>query len=83
MKRFKEHQRVLVRRCITTDESIAMLGGAPGTVWRLRRRDEGAWITLDTRSEVPDVHHFPADDKIRGRNVLAAPIDCDPLPDKE
>lgn len=46
-----------------------------GTVVRMRRGDEGAWIALDERG--PDaIHPFPADDH-RACHVLAYPEDCE------
>jgi hypothetical protein len=59
-------------------ESVAIPGGAVGTVIQKRMQDDGAWIRLDTRSDVPGVHPFPAnDDSNRGRHVLAYPSDCE------
>lgn len=71
MKRFKDSQRVYVRK---DDTGNAI--DAHGTVWRLRRQDYGAWIKLDERHPT-DVHPFPADDD-RANNILAYPEDCEP-----
>jgi hypothetical protein len=73
--------RVLVRQCsVHGDDEIVQLGGAgiPGAIYRPRRADEGAWVRLDVRSALADVHPFPADDD-RGRDVLAYPEDYEVL----
>jgi hypothetical protein len=71
MKRFALGQRIRVHH---TDKA-AFLGGAPGTVVRLRRADDGAWIELDERSAVPNAHPFPQGDA-RERHVLCYPPGC-------
>lgn len=44
-----------------------------GTVKRLRRADNGAWVELDTRLD-DELHSFAADDEAgRGRHVLTYP----------
>ncbi len=74
MRRFHLNQRVIVRRDARDHE----LGGAPGTVTRLRRADDAAWVRLDVRHENVAAHPFPADDYAgRGTHVLAWPEDCD------
>lgn len=74
MKRFRLHQRVFVWRAGFNAEHA--LPGLPGTVERLRLADHAAWIALDVRQEVLDVHQFPANDETRSRHVLARPEDC-------
>jgi hypothetical protein len=77
MERFERGQRVLVRRCDHMGQPV-FLGGAPGTVYKPRRNDDGAWIELDARSPTLNAHPFPEDDPgDRGRHVLAFPGDCD------
>ena len=68
MKRFKANQRVLVK-VDDNERTINKLG----TVARLRRGDEGAWINLDERSEHCP---FPEGDS-RANNILAYPEDCE------
>jgi hypothetical protein len=59
-------------------EDIAIPGGASGTVMQQRVQDAGAWVRLDQRCEVADVHGFPADDYAgRGNDVLAYPEHCE------
>jgi hypothetical protein len=77
-RRFTKDERVLVRVCEGNDGPV-MLGRAPGTVYKPRRQDWGAWIELDQRSDAAGAHPFPADDS-RARHVLAYPVDCDPEP---
>jgi hypothetical protein len=56
------------------------LDGARGTVVRLRRCDDGAWIRLDRRP-VENCCCFPAiDPHGRGNDVVLYPEDCDPEP---
>jgi hypothetical protein len=61
-------QRVYVLR----DESEVPIG-IWGTVVRLRRSDDGAWVRLDRRHERCP---FPADDATRGTNILTCPENC-------
>jgi hypothetical protein len=73
--RFTLGQRVTVHAAASPDGANGNIpGGACGTVVRLRRCDDGAWIELDTPAH-DDVHPFPADDP-RARHVLAYPEDC-------
>ena len=65
--RFDNGQRVWVRRD-HRGERIEIWG----TVCRLRRADEGAWINLDERH---DACPFPADEP-RGKHIMAYPEDC-------
>jgi hypothetical protein len=69
MKRFWLGQRVVVAR------SRDVVVNSVGTVYRLRRADDGAWIALDARCADERVHPFQADDP-RGTHVLAYPEDC-------
>ena len=71
MRQFKLGQRVFVRNC----EGVPIC--ELGTVERLRRNDDGAWVRLDERSTWEGVHHFSIEDS-RANNVLAFPGDCDP-----
>jgi hypothetical protein len=69
MKRFRPAQRVV----IAPDYPDA---GLTGTVVRLRRADDGAWVNLDT--DPPDARRaFPANDS-RARHVLLFPDECNP-----
>jgi hypothetical protein len=68
-------QRVRVTVCEGDDGEPVFLGGAPGTVARIRR-DGGAWVCLDERSDAPGAHSF--DDEARARWVLAWPNGCAP-----
>lgn len=82
MKRFTNGQRVLVRACAasTSDgyDRALLDPPRPGTVARLRRADDLAWIRLDERG--PEAAHpFQGDEGERARDVLAAPEDCEPL----
>lgn len=72
VKRFALGDRVLVLR-----DHAGREVQIPGTVSRLRRADDGAWITLDRRC---DACPFPADDANRATNVMALPDDCEPAP---
>lgn len=83
MTRPPKDTRVIVRRCGHASGgcgSIVFVGGVPGTVYRPRRCDEGAWVRLDERSDAPNAHPFPADDE-RGRDVLAYPEDYEVIGD--
>lgn len=75
LERFTLYRRV----CVHVIEG-KNLGGVNGTVVRMRRCDDGAWIALDTRLGAPldRVHPFPADDS-RATHVLAFPEDCSEL----
>lgn len=78
MRRFTLGQRVLVRATfgphVFEERPIGRL--VLGTVVRLLRRDDGAWVELDER--VDDSHHpFPHDDDgDRARYVLTYPDLC-------
>lgn len=69
LSKFTSGQRVFVARNWEGHEVNAL-----GTVRRLRRGDEGAWIALDVRDERSCP--FPAADA-RGTHILAYPADCD------
>ena len=73
MKAFNNDQRVIV-----TQHAHA-LNGLAGTVVRLRRADNGAWVKMDERREgFP--WDFPADDPAgRGSHALLWPENCSPV----
>jgi len=71
IRSFHDGQRVKVLR---NDKGIAI--GALGTVRRLRRCDNGAFIELDRRHKNESVHPFMKGDD-RERHVLAYPEDCE------
>lgn len=68
LKRFMPGQRVFVARDFEGHEI-----GALGTVRRLRKADDGAWIALDVRHERCP---FPAAES-RGTHIMAYPADCE------
>lgn len=77
LARLDAGQRVYV----VLDESSEAIGQW-GTVVRLRRGDNGAWVKLDARHERCP---FPADDATRRTNVLTYPACCSsvaPAPSK-
>jgi len=77
LRNFKLYQRVRVLR--EAFEGIEL--DAVGTVRRLCREDDSAWVHLDARWETdPRVHPFAADDP-RGTSVRAFPEDCEPHKD--
>lgn len=67
MKRFKDGQRVLVN----LDHEGTKVE-ITGTVCRLRRADDGAWINLDSRHKRCP---FPESDP-RSNHIMAYPEDC-------
>lgn len=70
MDKFRDGQRVTV----TSKEH--KLVGRSGTVSRLRRGDDGAWVNMD--DDLPaDVKSFPSADP-RARNVVLYPDECEP-----
>lgn len=72
MKRFQNGQRVFVNKSDDGHDIQAF-----GTVRRLRRADDGAWISLDQRHPTAR-HPFPADDPSgRGNHIMAFPEDCE------
>lgn len=71
IRSFHDEQRVKVLR---NEKGIAV--GAVGTVKRLRRNDNGAWVELDRLHKNEAVHPFPKGDT-RERHVLAYPEDCE------
>jgi len=71
IRSFHDEQRVKVLR---NDKGIAV--GAVGTVRRLRRNDNGAWVELDRRHKNEAVHPFLRGDD-RDCHVLAYPEDCE------
>jgi hypothetical protein len=74
--RLKNGQRVLVSWCGEFDVR-RLMPPAAGTVVRVRRGDDGAWVALDVRREEA-MHPFPADDE-RGSHVLVYPEGCKPI----
>jgi hypothetical protein len=72
MKKFKPGQRVFVKQ---TETGVPV--NAMGTVRRMRRADDGAWIDLDERSPIEGAHPFFEDDVNRSRHVMAYPDDCE------
>lgn len=73
MTAFRNGQRVIVRTCEGDNGKPTFLGGAPGTVARIRR-DGGAWVALDARSQTAGAHPF--DDTGRATHVLTWPDCC-------
>lgn len=76
VKKFSNGQRVLVRAVDNNRGEVIEIPPTTGYVQRLRRADDGAWIALDSRVDVPDAHGFPENDS-RSHHVLAYPEDCD------
>lgn len=74
MERFKVGQRVKVY-AVGEHMLIALARPLAGVVVRKRTKDDGAWISLEQRSDQPGVHPFPENDN-RGTHVLAFPEDC-------
>lgn len=75
MKRFSHPgQRIKV-----VDAFHDELNGTTGTVTRLRRSDDGAWVNID--QGLPDsLRQFPADDSAgRGNHIVLAPEECEAL----
>lgn len=74
MKTFKNGQRVILDQ----PEMHKALRGKIGTVVRLRRCDNGAWVRMD--EDVPDeLRSFPANDEAgRGNHVMLYPEECSP-----
>ena len=71
MTMFKLHQRIRVSH----PEHPAF--GATGTIVRLRRADDDAWVDMDDPLP-PDLLAFPADDP-RGKHMRLSPWDCEAL----
>ena len=69
MKRFKNQQRVMV------NEKFDPLKGKLGTVVRLRRADNGAWIKMDDALPL-GLASFPSDDS-RCNDIVLYPDECD------
>lgn len=70
MERFQLGQRVEV-----TDEKHKLFRRI-GTVTRLRRGDDGAWVDME-HDLPPEVRAFPSADS-RARNVILYPDECEP-----
>jgi hypothetical protein len=68
LRRLDVGQRVFV----LADEGDSWIG-IWGTVRRLRRLDDGAWVELDRRHEFCP---FPASDPTRSKHVLTYPNRC-------
>lgn len=71
LTRFRNHQRVRVSRL-----DHPMCGNA-GTVVRLRRADDGAWVDMD--DALPgDLRSFPAGDEAgRQNHTILYPFECE------
>lgn len=69
MKRFKDNQRVRVL--------VGALTGREGTVVRLRRGDDGAWVNMDAELP-PRLRAFPAKDQ-RARHAMLYPDECEAI----
>ena len=67
MRSFRNKQRVFVR--VDADEKQVQ---RPGTIVRLRRANDGAWVRLDSKAVDPSAHKFPRGDN-RENHVLAYP----------
>jgi hypothetical protein len=77
MKHFRQGQRVRVL-AHGEDERIVINPTALGTVSRLRRCDNGAFIRLDPPRRRDIRYLFPADvGEDRATSVLAYPDDCE------
>lgn len=75
VKSFSDGQRVSVRSVDGEYSDPKPIEPQLGTVVRVRRSDNGAWVRLDKRiAECP----FPADDD-RANHVLVFPENCDPV----
>lgn len=71
MKNFRNGQRV------TVAEVGHPLTGRKGSVVRLRRADNGAWVRMDDRPP-EELCPFPVDDS-RGHDVVLYPDQCKPV----
>lgn len=75
MKRFKGNgQRVWVR-AVGEFDKIDLPVPAVGSIVRMRRCDDGAWIRLDVR-QPEHFHPFHEGDE-RSNDVIAFPENCD------
>lgn len=82
MKRFQLAQRVRVLAdvdCLApppASDAQRLLAGKTGTVVRLRRADEAAWVKMDC--DLPDqLRSFPADDACgRANHIILWPSEC-------
>lgn len=72
MVRLTNGQRVLVS---AVGDDGTEIPPTLGTVKRLRMADNGAWVALDQRVDVPNVHLFDSTDP-RGTQVLTYPEYC-------
>lgn len=72
MRAFKLGQRVKV-----VMSSCAALIGSTGTVVRLRRADDQAWVRMDAEPPA-ELRQFPADDENgRGNHIMLWPDECE------
>lgn len=69
MKSFLNRQRVKV-----TAEGHPY-HGKTGTVWRLLKRDESAWVNMDEDLLQEDRHFPPGDERFRNLNLF--PQECE------
>jgi hypothetical protein len=74
MRAFRLNQRVVVDQV----DDVRFEPGRPGRVKRLLIAKSAAWVELDKRLEIPELHPFPADDD-RGRDVRVWPEQCSPI----
>lgn len=74
MNSLEQGQRVRVHAA-GVHNRVTIPGGALGTVVRPLIASRAAWVELDERSVVRDVHAF--DDRARSRYVCAYPEDCE------
>ena len=82
MKRFQLAQKVRVLAevdCLApppASNAQRLLAGKTGTVVRLRRADEAAWVKMDC-DVPPELREFPADDKCgRANHIILWPQEC-------
>jgi hypothetical protein len=79
VKRFIQGQRVMVKSVDVGVREFALSKPALGTVVRLRRNDDGAWVSLYERNPNDSVHPFPVGDS-RATHVLTYPEHCEAAP---
>ena len=81
MKRFKINQRITIvdpmAECLGRGDGT-MLKGRTGIVRRLRRCDDGAWVSIDGDPLPAVLRSFPADDEAgRGQHIILFPEECE------
>ncbi len=74
METFQRGERVLVLAA-GVHKRVVIPGGAKGTVVRCLMSSRAAWIALDERLPIADVHPFV--DQERATQVCAYPEDCE------